>query len=1059
MNPILFALRQPISVMVAVGALLAGGVLAVIRTNKDIFPSLNLPVIYIAQPYGGMDAMQMEGLITNYYEYYSLYLTGIRRVESKSIQGAAVIALHFHPGTDMAQAMSEVVTTVNRARAFMPPGTVPPFVMRFDTGSVPVGYLVLSSDTRPVSEIQDQALFRVRPMFAGLPGVSAPPPLGAGQRTIVIRVDPERLRAHNLSPSDIITAVAGGNTVSPSGNLRVGQQFPIVEVNSIAEQTKDFGSIPLLPGRSLFLRDLATVEDGADIPCGYALANGRRAVYILVTKRPDASTLAVVEAVKANLPKMQAVLPEDIQVRFEFDQSPYVSQALQGLTLEMALGALLTGLMVLLFLRDWRSVVVIVLNIPLALLGAVLGLWLTGQTLNLMTLGGLTLSVGILVDEATVEVENIHSQMDHTTSVARAVRLGNAETAVPRLLAMLCILAVFLPTFLMQGAARSLFAPLALAVGFAMVTSYILSSTFVPVLCIWLLRRAPQESSPRPSWLAWGYGRLLSVLLPWRGWVIPGYLLVAGCFVVAGGQQLGKEIFPTVDTGQIKLRLRAPTGTRMERTEEITLQTLSEIEQIVGPERVETSVGYVGTIPSGNPINTIYQWMGGPHEALLLVALHPNPDLPTPQLVARLRRELPERLKNHGMDGVQLSFEPADIVNEVMSLGAAAPIEVVVSGPKLADNLRFAEQLRDRLEGIGSLRDIQFVQALDYPTVKVQVDREKAALSGATVQDVTRTLLAATSSSRFVVPMFWRDARTGVGYQVQVELPVDQMDSPDKVGNIPINNHLHSHLLVRDVANITSGTMPGRYDRANLRRYVSLTANVEGEDMGRVAARIDEVLASLEPPQGIEVELRGQIAPMRELFDSLSVGLLATLVVIFFLLTAYFQSLRLAFVSVATLPAVASGATLALLLTGTTLNLQSFMGIILAVGVAVANAILLVTFADRCHREGDEAQAAARRGASQRLRPILMTSGAMIAGMVPLALGLGEGGKQNVPLGLAVIGGLSAGTLATLLLLPCLFALLTGQRAAVSVSLDPDDPASRHYDGGLGKPPLPSTAR
>src|SRR5262245_50008226 len=497
MNPIVFALRRPFTVMVAVVALVGASVLALSRTRVDIFPDLNLPVIYVAQPYGGMDPAQMEGLITNYYEYHFLYISGIHHVESKNIQGVSLMKPYFHPGTDMAQAMAETVNYVNRSRAFMPINTVAPFIMRFDTGSVPVGYLVLSAKNpnRTIGEMQRMALFDVRPIFASLPGVSAPPPFGGSQRTIVLKVDPKKLDAKRATLQDVITALSSGNTISPSGNVYVADEMPIVRVNAVATDPQELGNVPLWPGSSVCLRDVGEVKDATDIPTGYALVNGGRTVYMLVTKRADASTLDVVNAIKGAMPQMQSALPEDIDVSFEFDQSPYVTRAMWGVGTEGLLGAFLTGLMVLLFLRDWRSVIVVVLNIPFALLGALVALWLTGQSLNLMTLGGLALAVGILVDEATVEVENIHTQFEHTPNIARAVRRGNQETAVPRLLAMLCVLAVFIPSFFMQGAARALFVPLSLAVGFSMVTSYILSSTFVPVLSVWLLRHQHVDTS------------------------------------------------------------------------------------------------------------------------------------------------------------------------------------------------------------------------------------------------------------------------------------------------------------------------------------------------------------------------------------------------------------------------------------------------------------------------------------------------------------------------------------------------------------------------------------
>src|SRR6516162_2167919 len=525
LNPIVFALRHPYVVLVAVLSIVLGSVLAVLRMKIDIFPSLNLPVIYVSQPYGGLDPAQMEGLITNYYEYHFLYISGIHHVESKNVQGVALMRLFFHPGTDMAQAMAETIQYVNRSKAFMPPGTVGPFVMRFDTGSVPVGYLVLSSKTKTIGEIQNDALFKVRPIFASLPGVSAPPPFGGNQRTIVLQVDPNRLRAYNLSPEDVVAALNQGNTISPSGNIRIKDMMPIVPVNAMVKDPKELGNIPIWPGKNVYLRDIAVIEDSMDIPSGYALVDGRQAVYLLVTKRADASTLSVVNEVYANLDKMRKAISEDIEVRFVLDQSPYVTNAMWGVGIEGLVGAFLTGLMVLLFLRDWRSVIVVVLNIPFALLSAVIALALTGQTINIMTLGGLALAVGILVDESTVEVENIHTQMDKTGSIARATRLGNAETAVPRLLAMFCILAVFIPSFFMEGAARALFVPLSLAVGFSMIASYILSSTFVPVMSVWVLRHYHPEADGKGRFsfarVRDRLGGALKTVMPYR-WILVG---------------------------------------------------------------------------------------------------------------------------------------------------------------------------------------------------------------------------------------------------------------------------------------------------------------------------------------------------------------------------------------------------------------------------------------------------------------------------------------------------------------------------------------------------------
>ncbi len=1063
MKLILLALRHPMTVIVALVAVTLGCFLAVRRMGVDIFPALNLPVIYVAQPYGGMDPSQMEGFLANYYEYHFLYITGIHHVESRNIQGLSLMRLYFHPGTDMSQAMAETVNYVNRARAFMPPGTVSPFVIRFDTGSVPVGYLVLSSESRSIGEIQDLALFRVRPMFASLPGVSAPPPFGGNQRTVVITVDPERLRAYDMSPDEIVTALTRGNAISPSGNLPLGDKYPFVPVNSVVRDVRDLEKIPVRYGANapVYIRDVGYVQDSTDAPTGYALVNGHRSVYMLVTKRADASTLSVVNRVKAALPDMQAVLPPDIQVRYEFDQSPYVTRAIWGVVMEGALGAVLVGLMVLLFLRDWRSAIIVLLNIPLALMSAIVALWLTGQTINLMTLGGLALAIGILVDEATVEIENIHSQMSHAPSIARAVRLGNAQTAIPRFLAMVCILAVFISSFFMQGAPRAMFVPLSLAVGFSMVASYILSSTFVPVLSVWLLRHVKLDdfhAGASPGWrrrfsfdqFRHRYEGLLTRIVRFRWGLVAAYLAVAAAIIVGLGTQLGTEIFPTIDTGQFRLRVRAPDGTHIGRTEQIVLKVLEVIKETAGADNVELSLAYLGTIGSSYPINTVFQWTRGPEDAIVRVALKRESGIRiesfAEELRAKLARALPE---------VRFSFEPADIINEVMSFGSPTPVEVAVSGPNFAETRPYAAKLMGELSQLPALRDLQIVQSLDYPAIQIDVDREKAGTVRVSPVDVAQSLAEATSSSRFTVPDYWADPKTGIGYQVQVEVPRPVVRSPrgirpvgsiDDLMTVPVKRNAAGQVLVRDVATVSEGTMPGEIDRYNMRREVSMTANVVGTDLGSVSRQISAALQQAgEPPRGAKVEVRGQIPPMQDMLGGLGTGLGLAVVVIFLLLAANFQSLRLPLAAVSTAPAVVAGVIVMLLLTRTTLNIQSFIGAIMAVGVAMANAILLITFAEGRRRQGEVATQAAVEGAASRLRAILMTTCAMMAGMLPMALALGESGQQNAPLGRAVIGGLAAGTAATLLVLPAVFALLQSRATTQSASLDPDDPASVYH--------------
>jgi multidrug efflux pump subunit AcrB len=1031
------AMRRPITIVVAMVAVVLAGLMALHQMPRDILPNLGVPIIYVAQPYGGMDPSQMEGFLTYYYEYHFLYLTGIEHVESKSIQGVALIKLQFHPGTDMAQARAETINYANRARAFMPPGTVPPFIMRFDAGSVPVGNLVFTSDARSVGEIQDLALNRVRPLFATLPGVSAPPPFGASQRTVVIRVEPERLRAYSMSPNEVVAAVASANTISPSGNVRIGNMIPMVPLNSVVKKVSELERVPIRSGfPTVFLRDVATVEDGSDIATGYALVNGKRTVYIPVTKRADASTLAVVRLVKTNLAKFQAVLPDDVTVSYEFDQSPYVLRAINGLALEGSLGALLTGLMVLLFLRDWRSAFVVVVTIPLSLLAAAIGLWASGQTINVMSLGGLALAVGVLVDEATVAIENIHTHLARGERVPQAALAGAEETLGPRLLAMLSILAVFIPSFFMVGAGRALFVPISLAVGFAMLASYLLSNSLVPVLSVWLLRH---HSADAPQHSAFDGFRdrvagAIAKVSQRSGWALAGYLVAAALVIVLLGPRLGVEIFPSVDVGQFQLRLRAPAGTRIERTEKITLAALKLIADEVGPQNVESTLGFVGVQPASYPINTIYLWTGGPEESVMQVQLKPG-SASLEALKERLRKRLAEQLPD-----VRVSFEPSEMVSRIMNLGAQTPLEVAVSSPNLPLTREIAEKLQQKLAAIPALRDLQYGQSLSYPSIQVSVDREKAGILGIKTIDVSRALTAATSSSRFTAPVYWADPGSGVAYQVQVEIPAARMTSIEDLKNVPMAVRDGRPVLLQTIATVGESTTVGEYDRYNMQRTVTLSANVFAEDLGSLDRSVTGAIGQLGSlPAKVSVTVRGQIAALHQMLDGLRTGLVLTVVVIFLLLAANFQSARLALAVVSTVPAVIGGVVLALWISRTTLNIQSFMGAIMAIGVATANAILLVTFAERARQAGQPAAASAVQAARDRLRPILMTSAAMIAGMIPMAIGLGEGGEQTAPLGRAVIGGLAAATLATLIVLPSVFAVLQSGRPTGSGSLEPEE--------------------
>jgi multidrug efflux pump subunit AcrB len=1054
MDIIQAALRRPITIMVVVLGLLLTGAAALFRIPRDIFPNLEVPVIYIAQPFAGMDASQMEGYITYRYEIGFLYVTGIEHIESRSSQGLALIKLQFQPGTDMANAMAETTNQIQRAQRYMPQGTVPPFVIRFDAGSVPVGNLVFSSPTRSETEMQDLAVNRVRPMFASISGISAPPPFGGSERSIVIHLDAERLRAYNLSAMDVVNALDVTNIMSPSGNALIGKSMPTVALNTAVSGVHELQNVPIRPGANptVYMKDVAKVEDAAAVETGYALVDGRRTVYIPVAKRATASTLSVVNALKSYMPTFQAVLPEDVKVSYEFDQSYFVTRSIENLAMEGLMGAVLTGLMVLLFLQEWRSALIVVISIPLSITCAIIGLWLTNQTINIMTLGGMALAVGVLVDEATVNIENIHAHLARGKPRGRAVLDASRETIIPRFLAMLCILAVFTPSFFMTGATRAMFVPLALAVGFSMIASYFISSTVVPILASWLLKvdghgHAAGHAEPsKPAFFSFArfqaaYGRLLGGFTRLRRPAVLGYLVVAVLVVGGLGGKLGTEIFPLSDEGQLTLRFRAPEGTRIEETEKVAQQILGIVKTEAGEKNVDSTLGYVGIQSPDHPINAIYLWTSGPEEAVLQVQLRHGSGIPIEGFKERLRTAISKALPD-----VRLSFEPSDIVSRVMSFGASTPVEVAVSGPDLVATRGMADKLLASLQKVPSLRDLQINQPLDYPTVKVEVDREKATMMGLSVKDIAQAFVPATSTSRYIYKNLWPDPKSGITYFVEVEVPPEKMDSLEEIRNIPVDSNPKHRILMRDVARIHRGTILGEYDRYNLQRTLSITANISGEDLGRVAKAVRAAVRDAgAPPRGVTVVVRGQVSTMEQIFGGLGSGLVVTVVAIFLLLAANFQSWKLAFVVVSTVPAVLSGVVVTLLATGTTLNIQSFMGAIMSVGVAVANAILLITFAERYRREGKPVLEAALEGAKGRLRPILMTSFAMIAGMMPMALGLSEGGSQAAPLGRAVIGGLSVATIATLFILPSVFAMVQGRTTTASPSLDPEDPTSVDY--------------
>ncbi|GAB3989799.1 efflux RND transporter permease subunit [Spirosoma daeguense] len=1069
------ALAKPITIIVALLGVVVFAVLALLKIPVDIFPRLNLPTIYIAQPYGGMTPAQMEGFIATRYQNQMLYVSGIKNVEVKNIQGLCLVKCTFYEDVNMAQVSGEVANQVSRVMSYMPPGTVPPTVVRFDASSLPVGQLVFSSRRASLGDMQDLASTRIRPLFSQIPGASAPPPFGGNERTVVVRVSPERMRSYELTPDEIVSAVVRNNQISPAGSVRIGDYTVMTPSNTVLDKVDEFMNIPLRKGvgPTVFLRDVAKVEDATDVPVGYALVNGKRSVYIPVTKTADASTMSVVNALKERLPEMKALLPDDVQLTYEFDQSKYVTQAVHSLGVEGGLGAVLTGLMVLLFLGDWRSSLIVILTIPVSILAAILLLNLAGQTINIMTLSGLALAIGILVDQATVVIENIHQHLEMGKPKARAILDACQEVAFPLLLITLCILAVFAPAFLMNGVPRGMFLPLSLSVGFSIVVSYILSQTFVPVVSNWWLKNhnhpAPHELSILPDLeqtaetnqeayekqnpqkvtgferFKLGYLRLLDKLMKHRGLVMVGYGLICALLIGIGFTQIGQDMMPRQNHArQFQVRIVGPQGLRIERTEELTKEVIRQIGAIVGASHVAISSAFVGMTPSSYGTSALYVFNAGPHEAVLQVNLSDDYEVRSlDALKEQIRKRVRQKLPN-----VRLSFEPIDLTDKIMSQGAQTPIEILVGGKDLSEGQHYANRLLTRLREIPYLRDLRINQPLSYPTIKIEVDRERAAQLGLSTDEIAKSLVAATSSSRFTAKNLWLDQSKGFAYQVQIELEQEHMKSVADIQSIPLMKGQLRPTL-GDVATIRPVNVPGQYDRIGPRRIITVSANINNQDLGTATRDVQTAIAAAgDPPKGSVVELRGMAQLLQETLSSLQVGLGLAIVVIFLLLAANYQSFKVAGVVLVSVPAVLAGSLTLLLVSGQTLNLQSYMGIIMSVGVSVANALLLVTNAESLRLRYRDAKAAARVAGAARLRPILMTALAMVAGMIPMASGLGESGEQTAPLGRAVIGGLVFSTAAALLILPVVFSAIQRKTTFDSPSLDPDDPESTVYDGG-----------
>jgi multidrug efflux pump subunit AcrB len=1064
------ALKRPITVIVITMSLLIFAVLSAITIPIDIFPKLNLPTIYVIESYGGMSAQQMEGFFSTRLQDQFLYVNGIKNISSKNIQGLTLIKLSFYESTNMAEASAQVALQVNRAQSFFPPGALPPQVVRFDASSLPVGELVLDSRSESLKDIYDMAATRIRPMFATIPGLSAPPPFGSNARSIVLSVDPNKLRSFNLTPDEVVEALSKFNVMSPSGNLRLGNTMYLTTLNSLVQNADNFGNIPVLTknGVPIYIKDIARVSDAADVTVDYALINGKRSVYIPVVKTADASTWTVVQDLKRKLPEMQNLLPDDIKISYEFDQSVFVVNAVKSLMTEGGLGALLTGLMVLLFLSDWRSSLIVVITIPVSILIGVLLLSLFGQTINIMTLSGLALAIGILVDQATVTIENIHQHLEMGKSKRLAIYDACEEISFPLLLILLCILAVFAPSFLMNGVPKAMFLPLSMAIGLTMIVSYVLAQTLVPILSNWMIKAERYQTYHHNKVHAHAgealdtqeeeqvnmhrqeevqhhgennffekvktrFIKIITVLMPRKKIWVPVYLVVVIVLAGFGFVFIGKDMMPKLNNGQFQLRIKEPQGTRLERTEDKFKQVLKIIDKTVN-HHVKITSGYIGLVPSSFGSSNLYVFNTGTHEAVLQVNLDEDYKVNMDELKDALRKNIAYQLPE-----MQVSFEPIDMTEKIMSQGASTPIEVQVAGKDMNQIQTYGNNVLAKLQKIPYLRDVQIDQPLKFPVVVITLDRLRVSQLGLNVKDIARSVTASTSSSRFTEKNLWLDAKNAYTYQVQVQVPEYVMNTMDELKEIPLVKGQSSPALA-DVATFKTDYTPGEYDRTGPRRFITVSANIYKKDLASATVDVQKAVKSLgTPPKGLIAEIGGMSSLLTDTLSSLQSGLMFAILVIFLLLAANYQSFKVSLTVLSTIPAVILGSITALLLTGSTLNLQSYMGMIMSTGVSVANAILIVTNAEKLRLEYRDSTKAAITSASIRLRPILMTSFAMIAGMIPMASGMGEAGEQSAPLGRAVIGGLFASTLAALFILPMVFAWVQNKTTFEEPSLMPEE--------------------
>ena len=1039
------ALRRPYTFVVVALLLLILGPIVILRTPTDIFPNINIPVVSILWNYTGLNPDDMSNRIVFQTERaLTTLVDDISHIESQSLNGIAVVKVFFQPHADITKAIAQVTAISQTQLRQLPPGTTPPLVITYSASSVPIIQLALSGQKLSEQQLFDYGVNFIRTRLITVPGCAIPYPYGGKQRQVQIDLDTNALQSKGLSPLDVVNAISAQNIILPSGTSKIGEFEYAVDTNSSPTTVAELNQLPIktVGSTTIYIRDVAYVRDGFPPQTNIVRVNGQRSVLLTVLKSGQTSTLDIIAGVKSLLPQIAAGLPPELHIHPLADQSLFVRASIDGVIKEATIAACLTGLMILIFLGNWRSTVIIAVSIPLSILTSIIVMSALGETINIMTLGGLALAVGILVDDATVEIENINRNLAQGKEVEHAILDGAQQIAVPAFVSTLAICIVFVPMFFLTGVARFLFVPLAEAVVFAMLASYLLSRTLVPTMAKYLLRGHEAEtlaaSQSRNPLVAMqikfeaaferfreGYHGLLERCLHHKRaflFIFLGTCVISVVFLVPW---LGQDFFPAVDAGQFKLHMRAPTGTRIEETARLSDLVEQSIREQIPPKEIDSIIDTIG-LPYSS-INLSYSNSApiGTGDVDILVSLS-NGHRPTADYVHDLRLRLPEEFP-----GVTFSFLPADIVSQILNFGLPAPIDIQIVGYGVEANRAFADKLLERVRRVPGTVDLRIQQPFDQPYLHVNVDRTKAQQVGYTQRDVANNLLVSLSGSFQTTPEFWVDPKTGVSYSIATQTPQYRIDSLQDLENIPVTGPSGAQpQILASLASIRRGSGLAVVSHYDIQPLIDIYGSVQGRDLGGVARDINKIVenSKKELPRGSQLIVRGQIQTMRSSYEGLLGGLVFSIVLVYLLIVVNFQSWLDPFIIISALPAALAGIVWFLFVTHTTLSVPALTGSIMCVGVATANSILVVSFAKEQLAEGKDAIAAALNSGFTRFRPVLMTALAMIIGMVPMAIGLGEGGEQNAPLGRAVIGGLLFATVATLFFVPVFFSVLHGRR-------------------------------